>query len=112
MVAVKKNYPLKAWLSALLLALFLAATPAMAADSKSDDFDANGDGQITFEEVMKRLETSARAAFDSMDHNKDGVLSDKDFDDVRKGMEKLQQWLDDLLKPFLPEEKKPERVEV
>jgi len=107
-----KPYALKTRLTAILLALFLAATPAMASDSKSDDFDANGDGQVTFEEVMKRLESSARTAFDSMDHNKDGVLSDKDFDDVRKGMEQLQQWLDDLLKPFLPEEEEPERTEV
>ncbi|PJA34110.1 MAG: hypothetical protein CO187_00650 [Zetaproteobacteria bacterium CG_4_9_14_3_um_filter_53_7] len=111
MFAVRKKYPLRATLSALLLAALLAAAPAMADDSKSDAFDANGDGQVTFEEVMKRLETSARAAFDSMDHNKDGVLSDKDFDDVRKGMEKLQQWLDDLLKPFLPEQES-ERMDV
>ncbi|GAV21013.1 hypothetical protein MMIC_P1992 [Mariprofundus micogutta] len=102
---------IKTLCSALLLAALLAATPAIAKDSSSDDFDANGDGKVTFEEVMKRLEPSVRAAFDSMDHNKDGVLSDKDFDDMRKGMKELQQWLDDLLDPFLPEEK-PERVEV
>jgi len=95
----------------LLLLILLAATPAMAGEQKSDEFDANGDGQVTFEEVMKRLESSARPAFDSMDRNKDGVLSDKDFDDMREGMEKLQRWLDDLLKPFLPE-KEPERMEV
>jgi len=35
-----------------------------------------------------------------MDHNKDGVLSDKDFDDVREGMKKLEDWLHDLLKPL------------
>jgi len=94
-----------------LLALMLSATPAFADESSAGAFDANGDGQITFEEVMNRLEKSARATFDSMDRNKDGVISDKDFDDVREGMDKLEEWFEDLLKPFLPEEK-PEKMEV
>jgi len=46
-----------------------------------------------------------------MDRNKDGVLSEKDFDDVRQGMEKLERWFEDLLKPFL-EQQKPEQMEV
>ncbi len=50
---------------------------------------------------MQKVEKSARTAFDAMDHNKDGVLSDKDFDDVREGMKKLEDWLHDLLKPFI-----------
>ncbi len=111
MFATYSSKSLKTILAALCLALLFTATPAMAGESNSQDFDANGDGQVTFEEVMKRLESSARTAFDSMDHNKDGVLSDKDFDDVRKGMEKLEQWLEDLLKPFMPEQE-PERTEV
>ena len=91
--------------SPLLLALVLLfATPALAADSPNDQFDANGDGQITFPEVMQKLEKSARSAFDAMDHNKDGVLSKKDFDDVREGMEKLEEWLHDLLKPFIKDD--------
>ena len=90
-------------ISAILLIIgLMLASLAVAGENRSDDFDANGDGRITFEEVMKKLEPSARSAFDSMDRNKDGVLSDKDFDDVREGMDKLQKWLDDLLKPFLP----------
>jgi len=79
----------------------LLASPAMAAGNQPDGFDANGDGQITFEEVMQKVEKSACTAFDAMDHNKDGVLSDKDFDDVREGMQKLEDWLHDLLKPFI-----------
>jgi len=111
MLVIKGSTSLKSILSALLLLTLLAASPVMAGENKADDFDANGDGQVTFEEVMKRLESSARTAFDSMDRNKDGVLSEKDFNDISEGMEKLQRWLDDLLKPFLPE-KEPERMEV
>ncbi len=92
-------------ISALMLAtVLLVASPAMAAGDKSNDFDANHDGQITFEEVMKKLEKSARKTFDAMDHNKDGVLSKKDFDDVREGMQKLQDWLHNLLKPFIKDD--------
>ena len=96
---------------ALLLALMLSASPAFADESSAGAFDTNGDGQITFEEVMKRLEKSARPAFDSMDRNKDGVISNKDFDDVREGMEKMERWFEELLKPFLQEEE-PEQMEV
>ncbi|ATX80909.1 EF hand [Mariprofundus ferrinatatus] len=96
--------------TAPLLALLLVSTPALA-DENSSAFDANGDGQITFEEVMQRLETSARATFDAMDRNKDGVISDKDFDDVREGMEKLERWFEDLLKPFLPEQEETGHLE-
>jgi len=95
--------------SGTLLAIVLAsgllfASTAMAADNKSNDFDANSDGQITFEEVMKKVEKSARKTFDAMDHNKDGVLSDKDFDDVREGMQKMEDWLHDLIKPFIKDD--------
>jgi Ca2+-binding EF-hand superfamily protein len=92
------------------LLLLIPVTPASAEESVGA-FDTNGDGRITFEEVMKRLEKSARPAFDSMDRNHDGVLSGDDFDDVREGMEKLERWFDELLKPFLPENQ-PERIEV
>jgi len=94
----------KILLAAGLAAGLLFATTAMAAEHSSDNFDANGDGQITFEEVMHKLEKSARKTFDAMDHNKDGVLSKKDFDDVREGMQKLEDWLQDLLKPFMKDE--------
>jgi len=90
--------------STALVAGLLFASPAMAGGNQSDDFDANGDGQVTFPEVMKKVEKSARKTFDAMDHNKDGVLSDKDFDDVREGMQKLEDWLHDLLKPFIKDD--------
>jgi len=86
----------------LCAAGLLFAPPAMAAAQAPDAFDINVDGQITFAEVMKKLETSARKTFDAMDRNNDGVLSSKDFDDMRQGMEKLEDWLHDLLKPFVP----------
>ncbi len=94
----------KTILAGVLAAMLLLATSAMAADNQQDNFDANHDGQITFEEVMKKVEKSARKTFDAMDHNKDGVLSDKDFDDVRDGMQKLRDWLHDLLKPFIKDD--------
>ena len=87
-------------LSVLLIVGLLAASSAWANNMPSDDFDANNDGQISFEEVMKKLEKSARSTFDSMDRNHDGVLSNQDFDDVREGFEKLEDWLEELLKPF------------
>ena len=80
------------------------AESARDAGNQEDQFDANGDGQVTFPEVMKKVEKSARKTFDAMDHNKDGVLSDKDFDDVREGMQKLEDWLHDLLKPFIKDD--------
>ena len=95
---------------ALLITLMLSATPALAGEKSVGAFDANGDGQITFAEVMQRLEKAARPTFDSMDRNSDGVISDKDFDDVREGVEKLERWFENLLQPFLVEEE-PERME-
>ncbi len=95
----------------ILVTLFFAGmlftTTAIAGENQQTHaFDANGDGKITFEEVMKKLEKSARTTFDAMDHNKDGVLSEKDFDDVRDGMRKLEDWLYDLLKPFMDNDDK------
>ncbi|MFQ5344382.1 MAG: EF-hand domain-containing protein [Mariprofundus sp.] len=90
--------------SSLFLAAFLLAAPAMAGEDQSHMFDANGDGKITFEEVMKKLEKSARPAFDRLDHNKDGVLSEKDFDDVRDSMRKFENWLYDMLQPLMEED--------
>ena len=92
-------------LSMLLIVGLFVASSAWAGGSASHDFDANGDGQVSFEEVMQKLEKSARTTFDSMDRNHDGVLSNKDFDDVRQGMQKLEDWLDNLLKPFLMQKK-------
>jgi len=92
-------------LSMLLLVGLFIASSAWAGTSSGDGFDANGDGQVSFEEVMKKLEKSARSTFDSMDRNHDGVLSNKDFDDMREGMQKLEDWLDHLLKPFMQQQK-------
>lgn len=105
----RKTNPL--FLSILLMIGLFCASSAWAGSQSSQDFDANGDGQVTFEEVMKKVERSARKAFDSMDRNRDGVLSNKDFNDVREGMQKMERWLDDLLKPFMREDE-PETLEL
>ncbi len=95
----------------MALAGFLWVSPACADEDQLEGYDANGDGSITFGEVMRHLEPSVRMSFDAMDRNKDGVLSDKDFDDVRQGMKKWEEWLDNLLKPFLiPEDQKEDEV--
>lgn len=88
--------------AALVYAGFLWAGNAVAEEPKG--FDTNGDGLVTFQEVMKYIEPSVRKSFDAMDRNKDGVLSDEDFDDLRDGLKKLEEWLDELLiEPFEPE---------
>jgi len=97
-------------LSVLLIAGLLIASSAWADNNQPQDFDANADGQVSFEEVMKKLERSARSTFDSMDRNHDGVLSEHDFDDVREGMEKLEDWLEHLLKPFMRDTEKSETL--
>jgi len=72
------------------------------------DYDRNGDGHVTFEELMdsagrgsgkmlQKLEPLARKAFNAADRNKDGVLSSEDFDDFREGMQRLRRWLDRLM---------------
>ena len=95
-----------AGLTALILAGLLCSSPAYASDK--DDYDVNGDGRITFEEVMKRVESSTRKTFDALDRNKDGALSDEDFDGVRDQMKEMEDWLEELIKPFLQEEKEKE----
>jgi len=109
----KEVFPMNAtiaWITKpVLVALFFAGllftATAMAGEDQSHDFDADGDGKITFEEVMQKLEKSARKAFDAMDHNKDGVLSDEDFDDVRGGIRKFENWLYDHIKPLMDDDK-------
>jgi len=95
---------------AALLSLSCMITPAQGAEM--DEFDSNSDGKITFEEVMKHLEPSVRKSFDALDRNRDGVLSDKDFDDVREGMQQMEEWLQDLIRPLLEPARDNEAVEV
>jgi hypothetical protein len=95
-------------MTVLVVAGLLCSSPASATDR--DDYDANGDGRITFEEVMKRVEAATRKTFDALDRNKDGALSDEDFDGVREKMKKMEEWLEELIKPFLPEEEGKETI--
>jgi len=93
-------------LAGIVLAGFLYAIPASAADHPFKDYDSNHDGKITMNEIMRHIRPKIQSGFDALDRNKDGVLSGKDFDDVREGMKKLQDWLDELLRQFLPTEEK------
>lgn len=103
-----KKFKKTAGLTVLVVASLLCSSPAYAADK--NDFDANGDGRITFEEVMKRVEAATRKTFDRLDINKDGALSDEDFDGVRDQMKKMEDWLEELLKPFLDKDEEKEIV--
>jgi len=94
-----------------IIPIFVLCFSCPAAAGELDDFDANQDGQITFEEVMKHLEPSVRKSFDILDRNHDGVLSGKDFDDVHEGMQQLEEWLKELIRPLL-QEPENESVEV
>jgi len=89
-------------LASMVLAGFLYATPASAADHPFKEYDSNHDGKITMNEIMRHIRPRIQSGFDALDRNKDGVLSSRDFDDVREGMKKLQDWLDELLRQFLP----------
>jgi len=93
-------------LAAIVLTGLLYAAPASAADHPFKDYDSNHDGKITMNEIMRHIRPKIQSGFDALDRNKDGVLSSKDFDDVREGMKKLQDWLDELLRQFLPTEEK------
>jgi len=90
-------------LAGMILAGLLYAAPAFAADHPFKDYDGNHDGKITMNEIMRHIRPKIQSGFDALDRNKDGVLSSKDFDDVREGMKKLQDWLDELLQQFLPD---------
>lgn len=88
----------------VLLAGLLWALPAVAADNPWDGFDSNGDGRVTYDEVMKQLEPPIRKGFDAMDRNHDGALSAEDFDDVHDGVRQLHRWLEEMLRPFLEQQ--------
>jgi len=93
-------------LASVALAGFLYVIPASAADHPFKEYDSNHDGKITMDEIMRHIRPKIQSGFDTLDRNKDGVLSSRDFDDVREGMKKLQDWLDELLRQFLPTEEK------
>jgi len=56
--------------------------------------------------IMRHIRPRIQSGFDALDRNKDGVLSGRDFDDVREGMKELQDWLDELLRQFFPAREK------
>jgi len=113
MVRIRQVQRIGLTLAGVVLAGLLCAVPASAADHPFKGFDSNDDGKITMDEIMRHIRPKIQAGFDALDRNKDGVLSSKDFDDVREGMKRLQEWLDELLRQFLPgEEKDKEELRV
>ncbi len=98
-------------LAGIVLVGFLYIAPASAADHPFKDYDSNHDGKITMNEIMQHIRPRIQSAFDALDRNKDGVLSSKDFGNVREGMKKLQDWLDELLRQFLPSGEKDKNKE-
>lgn len=85
----------------LVLGLWAGASQAQAGEvERMAGFDADGDGRITLDEVMSHIRPAVKQGFDALDRNGDGVLSKEDFSDVEEGLQRFQQWLDDLLRPF------------
>ena len=81
----------------------LQAGEAQAGNQRHWPLDLNDDGKITMSEIMRALKPRIRQGFKALDRNHDGVLSDKDLDDVREGMERIRRWLDRLLRDVLPD---------
>jgi len=100
---LKTIYPV---LTAACLGLFPGMPAANAGEAGMPPdvagYDINGDGRITMAEIMQRIQPSVQKGFDVLDRNKDGVLSKDDFNDVSEGMQKMRDWLDNLLRPFMP----------
>ena len=99
----------------LLFALPRAAGAADIFEGKSpqgmiSEYDANGDGRLTFDELMQSLEKSARKWFRLMDRNRDGVISREDGAALEKQMENSLDWLWDMLRDLFEDEKKPGEV--
>lgn len=93
----------------IILALTAVTTSAIARDIatpfQSEGFDINGDGRITMPEIMQHIRPTVQKGFDALDRNRDGAISQDDFSDVSEGMKQMENWLNDLLRPFMPSEK-------
>lgn len=57
----------------------LSVAPVMAADTFSR-MDADNDGRVVWEEFSAALPNMKRAAFDTIDANRDGVVSRAEWD--------------------------------
>ena len=99
----------------ILMVACMGLLPGMAAAEADDTgippdiagYDSNGDGRITMPEIMQRIQPSVQKGFDLLDRNKDGAISKDDFSDVSEGMQKMRDWLDQLLSPFMPSDEPP-----
>lgn len=106
-----RNYRLPVALAGALICAGLFMAQAHAEEKGWGGYDDDNDGRVTFDEVMRHVEPAVRKGFDALDRNHDGVISDEDFDDVREGMRRFEEWLHRLIKPFLPkDEEQPTQV--
>ena len=93
---------------ALSMGIALAAFPAFAGDAAVQkrvslpqvihllgQADADGDGQVTFEEASAKFPKVTRAAFDRLDRNDDGVLTRADVPErgLRARIQRLREAL-------------------
>jgi len=92
------------WVFVFVAVCLMSSSVAVAGEQELAGFDTNGDGKITMSEIMQHIRPVVKKGFDAMDRNHDGVLSDKDFDDISEGMHKLEDWLNEVLRPFIDSE--------
>jgi len=97
------------------LLLLFQPQPSLAADffegksseSMISEYDGNGDGRLTFEELMASLEKTAHKWFNAMDRNKDGAVSGDDGEALQQEIERSFDWLWDMLDGLLDEDEGP-----
>jgi len=77
-----------------------------SAESMISEYDGNGDGRLTFDELMQSIEKTAHKWFNAMDRNKDGAVSEEDGAAMQKQIEGSFDWLWDLLHDLMDDEKK------
>ena len=78
-----------------------------SSESMISEYDGNGDGRLTFEELMSSLEKTARKWFNAMDRNKDGAVSGGDGEALQEEIERSFDWLWDMLDGLLDEDEGP-----
>lgn len=75
-------------------------------ESMISEYDSNGDGRLTFEELMQSLEKTAHKWFSAMDRNKDGAVSADDGEALEQQIEDSFDWLWDMLHDLMKDDEK------